>query len=96
MFIIDDILMAPAKGLMWIFREIHAAAQEELEGEHERITAQLSELYMMLDAGRITEAEFDIQEKNLLDRLEELNTKPDEEPMVVRKINKFRENDLNR
>ena len=29
MFVVDDLLMAPARGLLWIFREIHQAAQEE-------------------------------------------------------------------
>lgn len=85
MFILDSILFAPAEGLFWIFEKIHGAVQEEMEGEQERITAQLSELYMMLDSGRITESEFDLREKKLLDRLEELQT--EEEPMVVRKAN---------
>ena len=42
MFLIDDILMSPAKGVLWVFREIHDAAQQELAGESETITAALS------------------------------------------------------
>lgn len=72
MFLVDDILLAPAKGLLWVFREIHDAAQQELAGESETITAALSELYMRLETGQITEAEFDAQEKVLLDRLDRL------------------------
>jgi len=72
MLILDDILFFPIKGLFWIFREIHNAAQEDLVNEAEAITAQLSELYMMLETGRISEAEFDLREKELLDRLDEL------------------------
>ena len=55
-----------------MFREIHDAAQQELAGESEAITAALSELYMKLETGQITETEFDAQEKVLLDRLDRL------------------------
>jgi hypothetical protein len=72
MLILDDILLFPIKSILWIFREIHNAAQQELATEAETITAELSELYMMLETGRITEAEFDAQEKELLDRLDEI------------------------
>lgn len=70
MFLIDDILMAPARGLFWVFREIHRAAGEARENEAEAITAKLSELYMMLETGQMTEEEFDAEEKTLLDRLD--------------------------
>ena len=72
MFLVDDILLSPVKGVLWVFREIHDAAQEELAGESETITAALSELYMRLETEQITEAEFDAQEKVLLDRLDRL------------------------
>ncbi len=72
MLLIDDILLSPAKGLLWVFREIHDAAQQELAGESETITAALSELYMRLETGQITETEFDAQETTLLDRLDRL------------------------
>jgi hypothetical protein len=77
MFIIDDILLAPFHGLFWIFREIRNAAQQECANEAETITAELSELYMMLETGRITESEFDAREKELLDRLEKLRDRGD-------------------
>jgi Gas vesicle protein G len=72
MFLIDDLMLAPVKGVLWVFREIHDAAEQELASESEAITAALSELYMRLEAGGITEAEFDAQEKVLLDRLDRL------------------------
>jgi len=72
MLIIDDILLFPIKSIFWMFREIHNAAQQELASEAEAITAELSELYMMLETGRITEDEFDIREKQLLDHLDEI------------------------
>ncbi len=70
MLIIDDLLTSPIRGLFWLFKEVHHAAQEELAGASDAITAQLSELYMELETGRITEAEFDAREKVLLDRLD--------------------------
>ena len=72
MFLIDDILLSPIKGILWVFQEIDDAAQEDQAGEGDRITAQLSELYMKLETGQITEAEFDAQEKVLLDRLDRI------------------------
>jgi len=72
MFLVDDLLLSPVKGVLWVFREIHDAAEKELAGEGEVITAALSELYMRLETGQITEAEFDAQEKVLLDRLDRL------------------------
>lgn len=72
MLIIDDLLLFPFRRLLWIFREIHAAGQQGLADEAEAITVDLSELYMMLETGRISESEFDAREKELLDRLDSL------------------------
>jgi hypothetical protein len=90
MFLVDDILLSPVKGVLWVFREIHDAAQQELAGESETITAALSELYMRLETRQITEAEFDAQEKTLLDRLDRLQAgekaaaAPDKKPAKLR------------
>lgn len=73
MLIVDDVLLSPFRSLLWIFREIHNAAQEELANEAEAITAELRELYMMIEAGRITEAEFDARERKFLNRLDEID-----------------------
>ncbi|MEI7673137.1 MAG: gas vesicle protein GvpG [Deltaproteobacteria bacterium] len=95
MFLIDDILLAPAKGLLWVFKEIQHAVEEEQANEAEAITTKLSELYMMLETGQMTEAEFDAAEKELLDRLDAIKERvgggPDkeddeeEEEVVLRK-----------
>ena len=71
MFLIDDILLSPAKGLFYIFKQIHKSAEEEFLNE-ENISAQLSELYMMLETAKITEDEFNEKESELLDRLEQI------------------------
>ena len=89
MLIVDDILTAPFNGLFWIFKEIHRAAEEEQANEADAITAKLSELYMMLETGQMTEAEFDAAEKTLLDRLDAIKEREggeeedDEDEMVV-------------
>ncbi len=70
MFLVDDLLLFPVKGVLWLFREIRDAAEKEKASEGESITAALSELYMQLETGQITEAEFDAREKELLDRLD--------------------------
>ncbi len=94
MFLIDDILLAPARGLFWIFKEIHHAVEEEQANEAEAITTKLSELYMMLETGQMTEAEFDAAEKALLDRLDAIKERADggqeeeeedEEEVVIRR-----------
>lgn len=72
MLLIDDILFFPVISIHWIFREIYQAAQQELENEGETIMADLRELYMTLETGKITESEFDNREKLLLDRLDKL------------------------
>ncbi|MFA5179680.1 MAG: gas vesicle protein GvpG [Syntrophales bacterium] len=70
MFLIDDVLLFPVRSLFWVFKEIHHAVEAEQANEADAITAKLSELYMMLETGQMTEAEFDAAEKTLLDRLD--------------------------
>ncbi len=70
MIVVDDLLLAPIRSVLWIFREIHNAAQEELANEAESITAELSNLYMRLETGKISEEEFVAEEKILLERLD--------------------------
>lgn len=69
-FIVDDILLSPVRGFMWILRELHRAAEGEIEGEADRLTHRLSQLYMRLETGQITEAEFEAEEEAILDRLD--------------------------
>ncbi|MDP2735171.1 MAG: gas vesicle protein GvpG [bacterium] len=77
MLLVDDILLFPASGILWIFRAVNQAAQEAMAGEAEDIKAELRELYMRLETGMISEDEYDIREKALLDRLE--TVRPEEE-----------------
>jgi len=70
MFLLDDILLAPIKGLAVICQKVHEAAQEDLEKQEKDILALLAELHQLLDAGRIGDDDFNVREGALLDRLE--------------------------
>jgi hypothetical protein len=70
MLLVDDIVLFPVNSVLWVFDEIYQAAEEALESDADAITGQLQQLYRMLESGGITEAEFDIREGELLDRLD--------------------------
>jgi hypothetical protein len=72
MVLVDDLLKLPITGLVWIARQVQNAAQEELANENESVTAELSDLYMRLETGRISEEEFAGEEKTLLERLDRM------------------------
>lgn len=69
MFLLDDLLIKP---IFYVFKKIHETARDQINNETQNITAILSDLYMRLEAGSISEIEFDAEEKKLLDRLTEL------------------------
>jgi Gas vesicle protein G len=79
MLLVDDILLSPITSFLWILREIGHAAQQELASEREAVTAELGYLYMMLETGMITDAEFDARERELLDRLDQLQGQSSED-----------------
>ena len=72
MFLVDDILLAPFKGLTAVCRQIQDAARQELDGQHKTALAALAELHKELESGRIDEEEFDVQEARLLEQLESI------------------------
>jgi len=75
MLLLDKLLFSPIYATLWAARQVHHAIQQEQAAEPERITADLSELYMMLDTGRLTEGEFSAREKVLLDRLDRIQSR---------------------
>ncbi len=72
MFLLDDILKAPAQGLLWVVQELHEAARRDRENEAGQIRNSLRDLYLKVEQGEITDQEFDEQERVLLDRLDVL------------------------
>lgn len=75
MLLIDDLLAAPMRGLLFVLEKIDEAARQEREAEERAIMAELSELYHALENGALTEAEFDAREGKLLTRLDRLQGK---------------------
>lgn len=71
MFLIDQLLLAPAKAVFFVFREIAKRADEE-SGDDEAVTQELRELYMLLESGKISEQEFERREQVLIRRLEKI------------------------
>jgi hypothetical protein len=70
MFLLDDILLSPFKGLAAICRKVHEAAQEDLEQQEKDIMAALAELHQLMDVGQIGDEDFNVRESDLLGRLE--------------------------
>lgn len=70
-FLVDDILLAPLKGIRFIAGKIYEQADNEIYDE-EGMKRDLLELYMLLETGRITEEEFEGKEKELVEQLEKL------------------------
>jgi Gas vesicle protein G len=60
------------ESIMFICREIHNAAVQEIASEADAIRAELSQLYLALEAGSLAEEAFDARESDLLDRLDEI------------------------
>src|SRR5215208_837602 len=71
MFLLDDVLLAPGKAAFVLFQELARKAQEEWLND-DTIKQDLQQLYEMLEAGRISEKDFEAQECRLPERLEQI------------------------
>ncbi|MHB1101898.1 MAG: gas vesicle protein GvpG [Devosia sp.] len=69
---LGSLVFAPFHGLAFIFREIAKAVDKDREAQREQVMASLRELHRGIETGSLTEAEFQRQEKTMLDRLESL------------------------
>ena len=72
MFIIDDILLSPIKGLLYIFKEIEKLAREEKEDTSEKLKRELLEAQMLFETDQISEEKYQKREKSILERLNAL------------------------
>jgi hypothetical protein len=77
MLLLGSILMAPVHGLMAIFEKIKEAVDEEKQHDIEHIKSELMALYTKLESGALAEADFEKQEKILLDKLDSLEDEDD-------------------
>jgi len=68
MFLLDDLLLVPAHGFVFLLRQIQEAAEKELDSES-AIKQQLLALEMEREAGRIDPDEWSEREAELLARL---------------------------
>jgi len=68
-FLIDDILLAPLKGIVWIAEKVRDMALEELEDTPEKLQRELLDLQMRLEIEEITEQEHKKKEDEILKRL---------------------------
>lgn len=71
MFLLDDILLAPIKGIQWIGEKLRDFADKELF-DPDKIQEELMTLQAKLDMGDLSEAEYQQREKDLLQRLNEV------------------------
>lgn len=78
MFIIDDILLAPLKGVIWLGRKINEIVEKETSDEG-RIKERLMELQMRFELDEISEEEYKKQEEELLTRLDAIRKAREEE-----------------
>ena len=76
MFLIDSILLAPLKGVIWMGEKLGDMAQKELSDKG-RIKEQLMALQLRFELDEINEEEYDKRETELLDRLDAI-TKAEE------------------
>ena len=76
MFLIDSILLAPLKGVIWMGQKLSDMAQKELSDKG-RIKEELMRLQLQFELDEISQAEYDQKENELLDRLDAI-TKAEE------------------
>ena len=69
MFLLDDILLAPVHGVMWLGGKLNEVIQHEANDEG-KLKENLLELQAKLDLGEISEDEYRRQETALLELLE--------------------------
>jgi hypothetical protein len=70
MFLLDDILLSPIKGVVAVCRKVEESARQDLENQEKGTIAALGELHRRLEMGQIDEQEFDLEETRLLERID--------------------------
>ena len=69
MFLIDDILLAPLKGVIWIGEKLNELVEKEFSDEG-RIKEKLMELQLHYELDEISDEEYNTREKELMQRLD--------------------------
>ena len=71
MFLLDSLLLAPGKAVLFLLEEIAKKAQEEFLDD-DSVKQELQEIYARLEGGSISEQEFETRELGLMQRLEQI------------------------
>ena len=71
MFLIDDILLAPLKGVIYLGKKINELVEKEMSDEGV-IKERLMALQLQFEMDEIDEAEYDKREAELLELLEKI------------------------
>jgi len=77
MFLIDDILLAPLKGVIWIGEKLNELVEKEFSDEG-RVKEKLMELQLKFELDKISEKEYNKQEAELLARLDAIRKTKEE------------------
>lgn len=76
-FLLDDILLSPIKGLVWVADKLKDMAESEMTDDS-KIHEELLELQMRFELDEMTEEEYLGKEAELMDRLEEIRKRKEE------------------
>ncbi len=71
MFILDDIIMSPINGIMWLASKIEELSDNELS-DAGKVKELLMELQLRFEMDEITEEEYMQKEDDLLERLNKI------------------------
>jgi len=77
MFLIDDILLAPLNGIIWLSKKIDEIVEKEFSDEG-LIKEKLMEVQMKFEMDKISEKEYNKQEAELLARLDAIRKAKEE------------------
>lgn len=69
MFLVDNILLAPMKGVIWLGKKINEVVEREISDEGV-IKEKLLELQLQFELDEISEEEYNKKERELLGRLD--------------------------
>jgi Gas vesicle protein G len=78
MFLIDDILLAPLNGVIWLGKKINEVAEREFSDEG-LIKEKLMQAQLRFEMDEISEEEYNKQETELLARLDAIRKAKEKE-----------------
>jgi len=78
MFLIDSILLAPLKGVVWLGEKLDEIVDKELN-DTGRIKEELMRLQLQFELDEISRQEYDRKETELLDRLDAITNTEEKE-----------------